>query len=71
MNDDLLLEYVQATAALMGLPLDASRTLRVTSHLQRTAAMAAMLQGADLAPHDELAEIYSPSAFPGNQDECQ
>ena len=68
MNDDLLLEYVQATAALMGLSLDAARTLRVTGHLQRTAAMAAMLQGADLAPHDELAEIYSPAAFPVNQD---
>jgi hypothetical protein len=66
MDNSLIPAYINATAALLALPLDAARTERVAEHLQRTAAMAALLEGADLAPHDELAEIYSPLAFPSN-----
>ena len=64
MNDAVILGYVYSAATLLDVPLDAARAQRVLSHLQRTAAMAALLQGAALAPHDELAEIYCPAAFP-------
>ena len=57
------LAYVHASATALGVPLDEARAARVAAHLQRTAAMAALLQGANLAPHDEPAEIYSPAAF--------
>lgn len=63
MDDTQALAYVTASAAALGLPLDSARAARVAAHLQRTAALAALLQGAELAPHDELAEIYSPAAF--------
>jgi hypothetical protein len=49
---------VQATAALMRLPLDAAQAARVAVHLQRTVAMAGLLDSAALAPHDELVQIY-------------
>lgn len=58
-----LLAYVNSTASLLGLPMDAERAARVAAHLQRTAAMAALLDDAPLAPHHEIAEIYSPAAF--------
>ncbi len=63
MDDKLITAYITTSAALLGIPLDAARLERVTAHLQRTAAMAAMLDDADLALHDEIAEIYSPLAF--------
>lgn len=63
MDETQALAYVHASAAVLGVPLDDARAARVAAHLQRTAAMAALLQGADLSPHDELAEIYSPAAF--------
>ena len=68
MEDTLIAGYVSATAAVLGLPLDTGQVQRVAAHLQRTAAMAALLEGADLAPHDEPAEIYSPAAFPPNDE---
>ncbi len=64
MDEASVSRYVEAAAALLGVPLDADHAQRVGVHLQRTAAMAALLEGADMAPHDELAEIYSPAAFP-------
>lgn len=66
MNDTRMLAYVETTAALLKLPLDAARIQRVTVNLQRTAAMAALLEAMPLAAHDELAEIYRPAAFPPN-----
>ena len=68
MDDELIPAYIRTSAALLGIPMDAARLARVAAHLQRTAAMAALLQGAALAVHDELAEIYSPAAFPSNKD---
>ncbi|MEO8023103.1 AtzG-like protein [Polaromonas sp.] len=68
MNDTRLLAYVETMAALLKLPLDAARAQRVAVHLQRTAAMAALLEAAPLTVHDELAEIYRPAAFPPNDD---
>lgn len=64
MTDAQLLVYVQAGAALQGLPLDAARAQAVTAHLARTAQLAALLEQAALPPEDELAEIYVPAAFP-------
>ena len=64
MDEAKIAAYVDSTAAVLGLPLPPERAARVVAHLQRTAALAALLDAAPLAPHDELAEIYSPAAFP-------
>ena len=64
MNEQQTLAYVQATAALMRLPLDAAQAARVAVHLQRTVAMAGLLDSAALVPHDELVQIYGPAPFP-------
>lgn len=60
MTDEQVLNYVQASATALGLPLDAARAQRVAGHLQRTAAMAALLDRHALVPEDEPAEIYCP-----------
>ena len=62
-----VLNYVNSTAAVLGIPMDAARAERVASHLQRTVAMAALLDAANLAVHDELTEIYCPAAFQTNE----
>jgi Protein of unknown function (DUF4089) len=59
-TDQETLAYVQASAAALGLPLDAARAQRVATHLQRTAALAQLLEQFPLDPEDELAEIYCP-----------
>lgn len=64
MNDKLGLAYVNTMAEVLGLSLDEPRARRVLAHLQRTAAMARLLEGAALVPHDEPAEIYCPAPFP-------
>ena len=64
MEQDVLLAYVQAAAAALDLPLEPARAQAVAQHLARTAAMAALLDEADLAPHDEPAEVYRPAPFP-------
>jgi Protein of unknown function (DUF4089) len=60
MNEEQTLAYVQAAAVALALPLDAERAARVAGHLQRTAALAQLLEHFPLAPEDELAEIYCP-----------
>ena len=67
MNQAEILTYVKSTAVLLGIPMDAARAARVASHLQRTAAMAALLDAANLSVDDELAEIYCPAAFKPNE----
>jgi hypothetical protein len=59
-----LLPYVQAAAAALRLPLTPARAAAVAQHLARSAAIAAALDEAVLAPHDELAEIFRPAPFP-------
>ena len=54
------LAYVKASAAALGVPMDAARAQRVAGHLERTAALAALLERMPLAPEDELAEIFNP-----------
>ena len=71
MNDTRMLAYVETTAALLRLPLDAARTQRVALNLQRTAVMAALLEATPLVVHDDPAEIYRPAAFPSNDDGCE
>ncbi len=69
MDEAKIAAYVGSTAAVLGLPLPPERAARVVAHLQRTAALAALLDAAPLAPHGEPAEIYSPAAFPPIDDE--
>ena len=67
MNQADVLNYVTSSAVLLGIPMDAARAARVASHLQRTAAMAALLDAANVSVDDELAEIYCPAAFKPNE----
>ena len=57
-------DYVKSTAAVLGLSLDAGQIARVAVHLQRTAAMAAVIQAVEVPLHEELAQIFSPAVFP-------
>ena len=61
MTESEALTYVQAAAAALALPLDAAQAQRVAVHLARTAVMAALLDGVEMAPHDEIAQIYDPT----------
>ena len=55
-----MVQYVQVSATVLGLPVDDARAVRVAAHLQRTAAMAQLLDALDMPPELELAEIYCP-----------
>jgi hypothetical protein len=61
------LAYVKAAARAVNLPLDDAAAQRVADHMGRTAAMARLLDGAELAPEHELAEIFRPAPFPKAQ----
>ena len=60
LTDAQMVQYVQVSATVLGLPVDEARAVRVAAHLQRTAAMAQLLDGLDMPPELELAEIYCP-----------
>jgi hypothetical protein len=64
MTEQNSIDYVRAAAAALELPLDDAAAQRVASHLARTAAMARLLDAADLAPGDEPAEVFRPAPFP-------
>lgn len=64
MTEDPVLAYVKASAVMLGLTLDDSRTKAVATHLARTAHLAELLERTPLAADDELAEIYKPMDFP-------
>ena len=64
MEESHVIQYVQAAAVAVGLPLDAARAQAVAQHLGRTVALARLLETAPLAPEDEPAEIYRPAPFP-------
>lgn len=64
MESDDVLAYVKASAKLLALSLDHERALRVAQHMERTAALAQLLETIALSPDDELAEIYCPAPFP-------
>ncbi|TAG02335.1 MAG: DUF4089 domain-containing protein [Burkholderiales bacterium] len=66
METDDVVGYVRASAKLLALPLDEARTLRVAQHLERTAAMAQLLDAVPLVPEDELVQIYCPAPFPSD-----
>ena len=63
MDNETTLNYVNSTAKLLGIPMDAARADRVAAHLRRTVAMAVLLDAEDLCVEVELAEIYCPAAF--------
>jgi hypothetical protein len=65
MSEDEVLAYVKAAARAMALPLTEARAQAVAQHLGRTVAIARVVESAALAPHDELAEIFRPAPFPG------
>lgn len=52
MDNLLIPAYISACAGLLGIAMDAARIERVAAHMQRTAAMAALLEGTDLAVHE-------------------
>ncbi|WP_457282332.1 AtzG-like protein [Polaromonas sp. P5_D5] len=66
MDEASIASYVASAGAVLGLPLPPDRAARVAAHLQRTTVMAALLDAAPLAPHDEPAEIYCPAVFPSS-----
>jgi Protein of unknown function (DUF4089) len=67
MDNEATLRYVNSTAAMLGIPMDGARAERVAGHLQRTRAIADLLESAELSASDELAEIYCPRAFKVNE----
>mgnify|MGYP006090550419 CR=1 FL=1 len=67
MTEQQTLAYVKAASVAVDLPLGDAQAQRVATHLQRTAALAALLDGFELAPHDEPAEIYCPAPFQASQ----
>jgi len=64
MNDAQLIAYVTATAALLELPMDDARAVRVAQQLGRTLQLVRLLDAQALAVDDEPAEIYCPKPFP-------
>lgn len=64
MEESDVLTYVKAAAQAVGLPLDEAAAQRVAAHFSRTVAIARVLERSDLAPHDELAEIFRSAPFP-------
>lgn len=63
MNEQDARSYVAAASRLLDLTLTEDHTARVAVHLQRTAGIAAVLDGFPLAPHDEPAELFHPAPF--------
>ena len=61
MDEAESLAFVKASSAALGMVLDEARARRVAGHLQRTSALALLLDGFALAAHDEPAEVYCPS----------
>jgi hypothetical protein len=59
-----LTEYVRSAAGLLGVPLTEAQLERIAVHLERTRAMAVMLQAVPLGVDDEPAEIFKPAPFP-------
>lgn len=63
MEEQDVLAYVKACARVLGLPLDEEQTARVATHLQRTAAMAELLDAFALRDEDEVAEVFCPAPY--------
>lgn len=63
MEEQDVREYVKTSARLLGLPLDDEQTTRVATHLQRTAAMADLLDAFPLLDDDEVVEVFCPAPY--------
>jgi hypothetical protein len=57
-------DYVRSSARLLDLPLSDPQVERVGVHLERSSAIAALLNGVPFGPADEIAEIFRPAPFP-------
>jgi hypothetical protein len=68
MTEQEVLDYVKVAARMVQLSLDEARAQAVALHLGRSVAIAAAVEAAALAPHDELAEIFKPAPFPLEDD---
>lgn len=62
--ESMLPAYVQASAALLDLPLDEARAGRVSMHLGRTLALARPLLALELSPGDEPVALFCPAPYP-------
>lgn len=60
MDADPMAAYVDAAAALIGLPIPAAYRDGVLGYFRLAAGMAALVQGLPLTPEDELAESFVP-----------
>ena len=63
MDEQDVREYVKTSARMLGLPLDDAQTARVATHLQRTAAMAELLDAFPLLDDDEVVEVFCPAPY--------
>jgi hypothetical protein len=54
-----LTTFMDAQAALLGLPVEGERRDKVLTNMKRLAAMAEPLMALPLASHDEIASLYS------------
>lgn len=61
MSPELALHFVHTSAQVLGLSLDDARARRVAGHLQRTAAMARLLDQQTLPPEVEPPVLYTPA----------
>ena len=64
MTDDDMLAYVTSCATVQGIPLTEQRAAAVAAHLKVAIGIARIVPSSELAPHDELAQIYCPAPFP-------
>lgn len=64
MDATATLNYVNATALALRLPLTPERAHRVAVHLARTFALLEPLDALPLAVELEPAELYCPAPFP-------
>ena len=68
MEETEVLQYVQSVARALDLPLNADRAQAVAQQMMRTVPIARLLESVPLAPEHELAEIYRPAPFPGEDE---
>ncbi len=64
MNDNDLLAYIKAGAAIQGVPLTHQRAVAVSAYFKVAQGIARTVQSGELLPEDEPAQLYCPAPFP-------
>ena len=64
MTDQQLLAYANASADVLGIPMDAARALRVAGYLRLSGNFAGLLEAVAMGPELEPAEVFCPAPFP-------